>query len=90
MILEVHVTTKDYSIRLTDWMRTRDWIVQLIVSKTQLLHMLTGFARTAELFKTEKTLRAYADHWNWLGLGLWSSILNFDAPRAIVNLLLSV
>jgi hypothetical protein len=49
----------------------------------QLLHMLTSFVRAAELLESEKTLCAYADHWNWLRL--WRGILNFDAPHAIVN-----
>jgi hypothetical protein len=54
----------------------------------QLLYMLTGFARTGELFEAEKTLRIYADHWNWLWLRLRSDILKFDALCVIVNLFL--
>jgi hypothetical protein len=49
----------------------------------QVLYMLMGFARTGELFEAEKTLRVYADHWNWLRF--WSGILNFDALSVIVN-----
>jgi hypothetical protein len=61
MILKVHMTAKDYSIDLAMWVRTRDWIIELIEFEMS-FHMLTSFAGTSQLFETEKALRARAGH----------------------------
>ena len=52
MVLEVHLTVKNYSSLLTYRMRTEYQSINIVMSEMHSLSMLTNLVRAAELLKT--------------------------------------